>query len=159
MILVYLVAELKWNRIVEVHEAVCCLPGAPLGVRTDGHVVALTHMRHVGFSTQQSPRYSPRAHVCLSVISLRSPAVWPGSLRRMRSAQCHGWISRPLASQKKRVAVQRRSRLGDTPHNYVVKRQNEQGNLFNSIIYESEGWERVVEGSKCVSWPFFFKRH
>lgn len=77
--------------------------------------------------------------------------MWPGSLRRMRSAQCHGWISRPLASQKKRVAVQRRSRLGDTPHNYVVKRQNEQGNLFNSIIYESEGCERVVEGSKCVS--------
>lgn len=82
----------------------------------------------------------------LCVISLQSPAVLLASLRRMRSAQCHGWISSPLAT-KKRVAVPRRPRLGDTPHNYVVKRQNEQENLFNSIIYERAGGG----GSKRVS--------
>lgn len=52
---------------------------------------------------------------------------------------------------KKESGRETGSRLCDTPRNYVVKRQNEQGNLFNSIIYESEGCERVVEGSKCVS--------
>lgn len=47
-----------------------------------------------------------------------------------------------LAAQwqpKKRVVEPQRPRLGDTPHNYVVKRQNEQGNLFSSIIYERAG--------------------
>lgn len=86
--------------------------------------------------------------VCLCVISLWSPVVSLASLRRMRSAQCHGWISSPLAT-KKRVAVPRRPQLGDTPHNYVVKRQNEQGNIFSSIIYERAGGG----GSKRVSWP------
>lgn len=37
---------------------------------------------------------------------------------------------------KRELAEPWRPRLGDTPHNYVVKRQNNQGNLFSSIVYE-----------------------
>lgn len=40
-------------------------------------------------------------NVCVSEwASLLSPVVMPASLRLMRSAQCHGWVSSPLASQE-----------------------------------------------------------
>lgn len=62
-------------------------------------------------------------------VSLLSPVVTPASLRRMRSVQCHGWVSSPLASQEERAALPPSSQLCNAPRNYVVKRQ------MNRVIY------------------------
>lgn len=47
-------------------------------------------------------------------VSLLSPVVMQASLRRMRSAQCHGWVSSPLASQKESHSASKPSALQHT---------------------------------------------
>lgn len=79
-------------------------------------------------------------------VSLLSPEVSPASLRQMRSTQCHGWVSSPLARRKESHPATEPVTPQHTKYgNYAVKRQ------MNRVIYSTCLFMSKGHACLCVS--------